>query len=92
MSEKRLIWTVIFGAAILTGYRALKAGDTDPIQQLAGIGAAGVMLLFLAEVAPKFASSFAVLLALTFALNYRPAPTYRPLNTGANGGGSLRPL
>jgi hypothetical protein len=72
MTPKRTIWVVVFGAGMLTGYRALKTG-TDPIPQLAGIGAAGIILLFLAEPAPQLASGFAVLLAITLALN-QPTP------------------
>jgi hypothetical protein len=69
MNPTRTIWAVIFGAGLLTGYRALRTGS-DPIPQWAGIGAAGIMLLFLAEVSPKLASGFSVLLAISLALNY----------------------
>lgn len=76
VNPKRTIWTVIFGASMLTGYRALTT-QSDPIPQLAGIGAAGIMLLFLAEPAPKLASGFAVLMAITLALNWDIQPRIR---------------
>lgn len=75
MNPKRTVWTVVFGAGALVGYRALKTGG-DPIPQLAGIGAAGVILLFLAEPAPQLAAGFAVLLGISLALNWdNPALT-----------------
>lgn len=76
MNPKRTIWTVVFGASLLVGYRAFRTG-TDPIPQLAGVGTAGIMLLFLAEPAPKLASGFAVLMALTLALNWDQLPAMR---------------
>lgn len=69
MDPKRTVWTVIFGAGLLVGYRSLKEGN-DPIPQLAGIGATGVILLFLAEPLPKVASGFAVLMGVALALNW----------------------
>lgn len=69
MNETRLIWTVIIGAAGLTVYRSIRETN-DPIPQLAGIGATGAMLLLMAEVQPKLASSFAVLIGIVFALNW----------------------
>ena len=101
MSEKRTIWAVIGGAAVLTGYRTLRTGS-DPIPQLAGIGAAGVMLLFVAEITPKFASGLAVLMGVAFAYSWQPteqkapgtggpltgAPTAPPQGGGGGGGGA----
>lgn len=81
MNPTRTIWVVIGGAGLLTGWRAIRTG-TDPIPQWAGIGAAGVMLLFLAEFAPKFASGFSVLLGITFALNYQPIAAGTSAGTG----------
>lgn len=69
MNPKRTVWVVIAGSGILVGYRALKTGS-DPIPQLAGIGAAGLILLFGAEIAPKLASGLAVLLGISLALNW----------------------
>lgn len=71
MNEKRVIWTVVAGTAMLTVWRAVRT-TTDPTPQLAGIGATGVMLLFMAEVAPKLASGFAVLFGLAYALAWEP--------------------
>lgn len=67
--SKRTIWVVIGGSGVLVGWRALRHG-VDPIPQWAGLGAAGVILLFLAEPAPKLASGFATLLGISLALNW----------------------
>jgi hypothetical protein len=72
MDGKQTVWVVVGATSILTGYRALTTGF-DPIPQLAGIGASGVILLFLAEPAPKFAASLAVLMGLTLVLNWETA-------------------
>lgn len=69
MDGKQTVWAVIGGASLLVGYRALNEGY-DPIPQLAGIGASGVILLFMADPFPKLASSFAILMGLTLALNW----------------------
>ena len=74
MDDKRIIWTVLFGAAALTGWRHIRTGS-DPIPQLAGIGATGIMLLITAEFAPKLGSGFAILLAITLALNWDTLPS-----------------
>jgi len=86
MSEKRIVWTVIGGASILVGWRTIRTGG-DPIPQLAGIGAAGIMLLFTAEIAPKFASGLAVLLGISLAYNWDKLPTLAEKPLG--GGGTL---
>jgi hypothetical protein len=85
VNGKRTVWVVVGGASLLTGYRAITRGF-DPIPQLAGIGASGVILLFLAEPFPKFAASIAVMLGATLALNWdfaeqraTPQPTTNPV-------------
>lgn len=67
--SKRAIWVVIGGGSVLVGWRALRRG-VDPIPQWAGLGAAGVILLFLAEPAPKLASGFAILVGISLAMNW----------------------
>lgn len=83
MSDKRIIWSVIGGTSILVGWRTIRSGN-DPIPQLVGIGGAGLMLLFAAEIAPKLASGLAVLLGISFALSWEKLPTIaeRPLGSG----------
>lgn len=83
MSEKRIIWTVVGGASLLVGWRTIRTGS-DPIPQLVGIGAAGIMLLFTAEIAPKLASGLAVLLGISLAYNWDKLPTVaqKPLGLG----------
>lgn len=73
MDPKQTVWTMIGGTSLLVGYRALRDG-VDPIPQLAGIGATGIILLFVAEAAPKLAAGFAVLVGITFALNWDITP------------------
>lgn len=73
MNPTRLIWTVIVGTSGLTVYRAIRE-KSDPIPQLAGIGTTGAILLLLGEIQPKFAASFAVLLAIVFAVNWDQTP------------------
>lgn len=82
MKEKRLIWMMVLGTSGLTVWRSLRT-KTDPIPQLAGIGAAGVMLLFASEINPKIASGFAVLMSLAFALAWEPTQITE-LPTGPN--------
>lgn len=83
MSDKRIIWTVVFGASALTGWRFLRTG-ADPIPQLVGIGAAGIMLLVTAEFAPKLGSGLAALMGVAFALNWQtlPTTTAQPIGQG----------
>lgn len=69
MDGKKTVWVVVGATSLLVGYRALSE-HYDPIPQLAGIGATGVILLFVAEPFPKFAASLAVLMGLTLALNW----------------------
>lgn len=86
MDEKRVIWVVIAGTALLTGWKAIRT-KSDPIPQLAGIGATGVILLFMAEAAPKLASSFAVLFGVAYAYGYEPSgpiPDQYNVGTGKN--------
>ena len=85
MDSKKTVWSVIGAAGLLVGYRAIKDGY-DPIPQWAGIGATGVILLFLAEPLPKFAASLAVLMGLTLVLNYDNLPTTLPTRTAVNAG------
>jgi len=84
MSEKRIIWTVIGGAAILVGWRSIRTAS-DPIPQLAGVGAAGIMLLFTAEIAPKLGSGLAVLMGIALALNWEQLPTVKEKPLGSGG-------
>jgi len=84
MSDKRVIWTVIFGASALTAWRFMREGS-DPIPQLAGITGAGIMLLVTAEVAPKLASSLSVLLGISLALNWKTLPTTKAQPLGKGG-------
>lgn len=75
----KTVWVVIGGATILVGYRALTDGY-DPIPQLAGLGAAGVILLFLADPFPKFAGSLATLLGVSLVLNWDNISRIQPTN------------
>lgn len=84
MKSKRAIWIVIVGGGLLVGWRSLKEG-VDPIPQWAGLGAAGTILLFLAEPAPKLASGFAVLIGISMALNWDYG---LPKTSGAGSGSS----
>lgn len=84
MSDKRIIWTVIFGASALTAWRFIRQGS-DPIPQLAGITGAGIMLLVASEVAPKLASSMAVLMGIALALNWKQLPTTQTQRLGQGG-------
>lgn len=68
MTPTRTIWTVIAGTSLITGYRALRDGH-DPIPQIAAIGTAGVILLFVAGPLPKVASGLSVLIGISFVFN-----------------------
>ena len=76
----RTVWTVLGAVSILVGYRAVTDGY-DPIPQLAGIGASGIVLLFLADPFPKFAGSLAMLLAVSLALNWDNIPRLQAVTT-----------
>lgn len=67
MNGKRIVWASIIGLSVLAGFQWIRDGK-DPLPQLAGTGAAGFLLLMLAEAgdgAERIAGAFAVLAALT---------------------------
>lgn len=92
MNEKRIIWAVVTGTGLLVGWRTVRTGN-DPVPQLAGIGATGVILLLTAEVAPKLASAIAVLVGISFTFGWVPTQQVYPVDTGGGGGATVdRPI
>lgn len=67
MEGKRLVWAVIGGMTIWSGYRLVRHGE-DPSRRIIGIGGAGIMLLLLSEVNDELASAFAILTGVAVAI------------------------